>query len=406
MLRHESTLPVLARHVSLHIAGNHGLLLDARKQLLYSATPVDTLLMCCLVEGMPESNILDLLGHRLAVPRDEAMRRLTAGISVWREAGLLDDADIRERTAVVDRPNGQRIITPEEPAVDGESRSAFAPAAMGGPYRMVDTAFTVGFDDATIFEQTQVAIRNLETPVRLLEPLLIEVESERNGFAAFFGGQPQARCDSRDQVSLMLLAVMSRIAVHRCDALCAIHAGAVRLKSGCALLPGPAGVGKSTLVAGLAAAGFRAMCDDTTLLTGNNLTARPVSTGVWIKRGSWPVVAPRFPDHEPTPERLRPDGKHVRLLAIGDDPAADNGKGVAVSRIIFPCFDPTAHPATDALDSASALKQLVANVYLLANKLDAESIERLIEWISAIPCYRIRYPSLDSAVDQVCSVVR
>jgi hypothetical protein len=272
---------------------------------------------------------------------------------------------------------------------------------------MLDTIFTVAFENAGLRDAADPAVGQLESCDLPEEPVHLEIGRYEDGFAIFAGGRMNAWCERFDQLPLMLLSTVNRIAVFRSGAFCAIHAGAVRIRSGCALLVGPAGVGKSTLVAGLATSGYEALCDDTVLLADDALDVRPVRGGVWIKRGSWPVLSRRFPALGGTPERLRPDGIRVRQLPVTVDPSPPaDGDRLPAQRIVFPCFDASAQPAIEPLEPAAALRNLTANLYLLDRRLDPPAIERLIGWISEVPCFRIRYPSLDSAIDQFRGIAR
>lgn len=405
-----SDLPTLASHISLHIIGDQGLILDSHRQTLHAATGPDTLLLCCLAEGMTQDDVLARLRGQLDLSQEQAARRLALALSVWHEAGLLDGDSHSDDSE-------DAWLSPADAAfrraIDLAANSATGIAdsrPRGGQHndiRMLDTTFTIAFPDADLQEVCAGVLSRLAVAEPTADHLRLTITRQRDGFALLAGTQSLTYCDLANQVPLMVLATAGRAAACRSNAALALHAGVVRINAGAALLIGPAGTGKSTLVAGLAAAGYGALCDDTALLAGDTFDVRPLRTGVWIKRGSWPVIGPRFADHGGTTERLRPDGQNVRLLPVESALSASTGNDhLPARRIVFPSFDASAQPSIDRLDPAMALKSLIAHVYLLDRRLDAALVEHLVEWISAIPCYRIRYPSLDAAIDQFRSIAR
>ncbi len=75
-----------------------------------------------------------------------------------------------------------------------------------------------------------------------------------------------------------------------------LHAAGVAGPDGAALLCGSSGAGKSTLTGYLLASGLALVTDDYAPLEVGTRVLWPVPFGLSVKEGSWPLLAPHFPD--------------------------------------------------------------------------------------------------------------
>jgi hypothetical protein len=218
------------------------------------------------------------------------------------------------------------------------------------------------------------------------------------GVAVIAKGEVIGTCDSLEAAAVAVRGCLIQLAVRASGGLCAIHAGAVRRNGAALLLPGDAGRGKSTLSAGLAAHGFEMLCDDTTLLTGEPLSAQCLPVGLCVKRGAYPVLATDYPRLASLPEWRRPDGQRARYLVPGEDLAwAEPDASAAVHWIVFPHYDPNSRTALKPLPRHEALARLIRGVYFLSGALDARNLDKLVGWIDGIDCFDLPLSSLDVA---------
>jgi hypothetical protein len=97
----------------------------------------------------------------------------------------------------------------------------------------------------------------------------------------------------------------NQTAVQRYPYLLEIHAGVVSNREKCLLFPAAPGSGKTTLTAGLAAAGFQYFSDEVALLEEPELEVWPVPISLSIKSGALECLTPLFP-------QLRRSAKHTR----------------------------------------------------------------------------------------------
>ncbi len=235
-----------------------------------------------------------------------------------------------------------------------------------------------------------------------MPPLQIDLRGEDGLFALTADGEEFARCALSSQVVPMLKASLLRFALQRSRDFGAIHAAAVGRNGRCVLLPGTSGSGKSTAAAALVAAGLHLLGDDTVVLANDELAARAVPFAICLKRGAWNLLAGRFPDLLEQPVHDRNDGKRVRYLApprvaVG----ARTEAGWPVSAIVFLDRKDGGTATLSALPPFEALQRLLQGFYPLADGLDAEKVERLLEWICRTQSFELRFSSLEDCVTHV-----
>lgn len=382
-------LPRLPDHVSLHFMDGQGLLLDSHRQLLFSATPSATLVWCCLAEFGSRAEVLSELQQRTGLPAGQAAICVDDAVENWRNAGLFD-------VPAADPSGAHREPVESHNEAPAAAVPTIVPSSEAA-YRLLDTTFAVAFGDPPLRETVEPVIRHLQTaPVARPDAVLV-VSRDDGGFTVSRVGVGQARCDHIDEVAPLVHTIVAHAAVHQASALCAIHAGAISVGDGCVLLAGEAGAGKSTLVSGLSAAGWRALCDDTVLLSDDTLEARPLCGALCVKAGSWPILSDAFPELLQSPGNLRPDGRAVRYLPRIRHPL--DSDRFPVRRIVFPRYDASAGRGTvEELAPATALTRLMRCTYFLDRPLGPELMERLIQWITGIGCFEMRYASLADSV--------
>jgi hypothetical protein len=175
--------------------------------------------------------------------------------------------------------------------------------------------------------------------------------------------------------------------------LAVLHAAALADGSGGAIvLPGPNGTGKSTLTAGLVAAGFGYLSDDCVPLAADGRVV-PVPFGLCLKQPSLPVLGSSL--REMGAARRGPLGRRfVPLRAVG--------RPLPPARIVFPRYDPKAAPALRALEPVETLTRLVqGRAWLSRRRADLAATLALLE---RLPAHELVYDRLSRAVSEVATL--
>lgn len=379
--RHSAGWFGLRSGVSLHFLEDSGLLFDADAGKLYSLNTTATFIWCQLQERAGVDQIVLQLMSTFGLRGDAARDYLDAILRQWRDLGLLEAAD----------------ASPTSPAV-AQPRAGGAAQV----YQVLDLRFRL----------VASAGDRLGSLTPLLEPLAVAAKADdaepvdladRPGAVALrIGGRAAGTCARGDQIVPMFKAGLVQRALEHSRDFCAIHAAGIALHGGCLLLPGVSGSGKSTLAAALVASGQGLFGDDTIVLARDTLDARPIPFAICLKAGAWDILRPSFPLLERLPTWRRPDGKSVRYLVPPERSRwIEPGRRERVRWIVFPRRTQDAGAELVPLARAESLSRLFAECCFLESRLDSAKVERLVDWISRIECFEMRFASLDGAVQRL-----
>jgi hypothetical protein len=142
----------------------------------------------------------------------------------------------------------------------------------------------------------------------------------------------------------------------------ALHAGAVATDEGALFLPAPTKRGKSTLVAGLLARGFRYLSDEAGLVDPVTSTAHPFPRRITLQE----VAVARFPgleDRLQDREGLR--GHPFYRYARPEDLESETSQASTIRWLVFPGPDRSGSPRLSPIGRAEAVEQMAANCFNL-----------------------------------------
>lgn len=186
-------------------------------------------------------------------------------------------------------------------------------------------------------------------------------------------------------------------AIRHSAPLLALHAAAASLEGEGVIIAGPQESGKSTLVAGLTAAGFDYLTDESALVDLQTGLIHPFPKALSLDRSSVDLI-PGLLERLPSELRDRPRAQyhvapdHLRLGSIGN--------ACPPSRIIFPKYEPEYEEDETLMEPVSrgwALNALVRESFNFGH-YGAAAISALAALVSDAECFRIRMGNLDEAV--------
>jgi hypothetical protein len=167
-------------------------------------------------------------------------------------------------------------------------------------------------------------------------------------------------------------------------------------------LAGSAGAGKSTLAAGLIAAGFDYLADDLVALSAPDALIVPWPLPLSLKPGSLEALTPRLPQLATAPH-YRTKGMDARLLI--PDAGAWDAEPVKLRTLIFPRFTAGGAPEARRLSSFEALQNLLTDRVWLGDPITEQRVAAFLAWLDATPAYALTYGTLDEAIRLVEGVV-
>ena len=173
-----------------------------------------------------------------------------------------------------------------------------------------------------------------------------------------------------------------------------LHAGAAAFDQGLVVLAGTHRAGKSTLVAGLAAAGVPVFCDDV-------LPIDDEGRGVAI--GFVPRLRLPLPDdlsrtfHDFLARRRGLENARNLYVDLRAEECAPLGARAPIRGVVVLERDPAAAPAITPIKKSEALRRLI--VRNIASDVTAvDFVDRLHGIVAGAPCFCVRYATCDEAV--------
>jgi hypothetical protein len=292
--------------------------------------------------------------------------------------------------------DGPRVAPAPAPASPMPPREISDP---GPPklYRIGDTGFGFSCDDDETWLRVEFALSDCIDPDA--EPsFLLHVAAEEQGEMELLkdGAPILASSDSGEMAGAIFQAVLE--GVHAgVDWLGLMHGAAVARDGGAILIPGASGAGKSTLAAFLTARGATYLSDDLIALRADG-RVMPWPTPFSIKRGSWPVLRPLYPELDDLDE-ITLLNRRIKFVPVGRAPWATPPQSVRA--IVFPDYGQTKAPVVEPVAPLDALARLADERLWLGNPMTEDGVRRFLAWLETIPAWRIAYPDLETAKRQV-----
>jgi len=178
-----------------------------------------------------------------------------------------------------------------------------------------------------------------------------------------------------------------------------LHAGCVSGRDGAVVLPAIAGSGKTTLTAGLVAAGWGYLSDELGLVDPLGRRVEPFARPLCLTRNSaglFPGLRDRV---DPLLSSESCDKLQVPSSALRDAPFAET---TTLRAVVFPRYEPGAKTVSEPLRKPETLLALLPNTF----DLDGRRLGMLAELCRAVPGYRLVSGDLDEAVAEVVRLSR
>lgn len=220
-------------------------------------------------------------------------------------------------------------------------------------------------------------------------------------FAAYLDRRPIREYDSLEPVIDYLFWHINREAIASVTGRLVVHAAGASLGEQGVLMPAPTGSGKSTLVAGLTAAGFSYLTDEAAPLALTTGLLHPYPKPIWLA----PESVKAFPGLLQTLAlgwgRQHGDRYHVRPEELS--PVA-TGNPCRVGYVIVPRYEAGSPTQLEPMSKAQTILALAQSCFNLSS-FGGAGLSLLAEVVGNARCYRLKMGDLGSAVRAVAWVV-
>ncbi len=340
--------------------------------------------------GMDTAEITELLAEQYSVPGEEIIRDVRATMAQWQNQGL-DPA--------------QPEVTPENPA-DIETDAVPTTSIPADQQISFQQSFIYGQNSFTLAVYPQELTSAFAPLINTLPPLngeadiSITIFKENNDYIIVKNQQELERTPMENIAVGRVLQAMVEFGYPDTTWMAYIHASAGALGRHGVIFPAIGGSGKSTLMAALCRCGWTYWGDDTVPLDIGG-KAGAMHLNQCIKSGSWEVLKRYYPDIEKLPVYNRYD-KTVRYLPTGLTLTAFK-KPLPVHKLIFPCYSANCDQSIEPISAVQALQFLIDSQTWISP--DPAHAETMINWISTIPSFTLKYHDLDWAAENLKKLI-
>lgn len=383
-----------------YLLGDELVLFSEHAGRLFRLNSSAALIWCCYEEGLTRREIIQEITETFGISSSRAENDLNAALTEWETLGLLASVNIQATDEATQQKKQSATIVNTRPSV-----------IRSGPflerrYRLHETVFRACFSGTDLEEIAQSVIGHREVTNDQPFDVSLHVQKDPLGLFLLRDGEPIAKGVTAKELGPIIHAQILLATYLRADFLIAMHAAAVSVGDECILLPAISGCGKSTLTAALIVSGYQYCTDELVLLGLGTHTVSAVPVGLGIKKGSWSVLQEFYPSLDKLPIFLRQDGELVRYLS----PPINSSNMMmpqhySVRYIVFPIYQSENETSLAPVSSADALCRITEAGYDASGGLDKDKVEELVEWLSGMSCYELRFHDLREAISKLSKLL-
>jgi hypothetical protein len=371
---------------------DEAILFDPNGQRLFHLNPVATFIWSLLRDGQDLDSLARASMNALSLPRATARHFVIDMLRAWHTMGLLQDSH-----PVVPPDRGQCAVDDEDIGTcEVGSHTLTLPKRQC--YRFLDSTFSVGFSCAELEKVLEPVFRHLVVLPPTFDALLLDVIDTAEGIRIVNGDRIIGGCSTTQELAPLLHGLLGLLAIRRSRYLIAIHGSALVRSGNALILAGRSGSGKTTMAAGLLAAGWSYMSDDTVLLLQHSLDCIAAPYALTLKEGAWPLLRRHFPAIDGLPIHIRADGLPVRYLS---PPSHDFGTPRPIRWIGFPHHSSSDSSSMRPLHQIEGLYRLLEHCCAIPCLLQASDVGDLVRWSAEICFFEFAIADLDEAIAQV-----
>jgi hypothetical protein len=384
-----------AERVETISLGAETILFDEVSQKLFHLNVTAASIWSQLCEGRTAKQVVECVANLWSIDAQEARKVVLPMLRVWRLNGLLLGSPREPLSQRLSDGEGDEPIAvePVRPILTDWKRRH---------YRMLRTAFSIGFSDSALEALVDPVLSHLSIGEPSADARIIDVVDTGREIQVIGCHRIIGRCPTRRGLAPLIHGLVGLIAIRAHPYLFAIHGSGLARPDGALILAGRSGCGKTTMAAALMAAGWDYLSDDTILLAPGTLEAVPVPYSLSIKQGSWSLLRSRFPTLGRNAVHVRSDDKLVRFLGPTQRVCTE---GRAVRWVGFPHRSASGSSSIRSLDCTEGVYRLLEHCCAVPKPLKCSDVRDLMQWSTHVNFFEFAVRDLDEAVQQISDLV-
>ena len=288
----------------------------------------------------------------------------------------------------------QETESPAQPTLPPSIKDSFT-----CDYAIGEKHFRLLVDDPEFVEEIVPRLAHLNADPKPPD-VTFRVSRHQNQFQVFSGRSCIGVEPEVGVARTILLQEMARLSRPETDWLAILHAGVCGTSTDCVIMPAATNSGKSTLAAALMHSGLHLYSDDSAALDRRTMHVVSLPFALMLREGSWPTLAPYFPELASAPA-LERNGDNVRFLA----PSLSHSVQTATPKcLLFPEFSPGAPTEIHSLTPFETLLGLQKSGFWVPH--NRQSIRTFLSWVQSLPAYQMTYSDLTEAVPAVHGLIQ
>ncbi|MEW6989922.1 hypothetical protein AADZ91_04445 [Colwelliaceae bacterium 6441] len=374
------------QHLILYTELDQGMVFHTIKQSLYQLPPLSISLLLAIDEGLNKQAVIDKI----------------SALSQLAKAKLLAPYD---KVAAL-------FSTQIEPAayIDGKYPEFFtaissclvAEKSQFNTYQIAQTTFLIETNHKELCEEISKLLAPCkQTKAEVDFQITIEEASENpNLFTIVNNGLKIENNLPLDHVLPHLIDRLQILSFQKTNYQYCFHGAAIKTEFGNLLLPGSSGAGKSTLSA-ILANDNSALFSDEMIVLDDHFQLTTINLPIAIKSGSWPYLMDIYPELKSQTVWQREDGRKLKYIWPLNFAQEEQTTAVNKTLLINPCYKKSAdkHEAHQVeLSIIDTITLMTKGGYQVAHQLTDVKVERLINFLAKVSCYKITYQSSEQAL--------
>jgi hypothetical protein len=386
-------IPLNTEYLSLYVEGDKGMVFHHTKKSLYQLPALSIALFIAIDEGFDQQEATQEVAQSSQIPAEKLIDTFEKILTIF--------CPEKENVSYLDGRYPELSSALE--------RGKFKPERSAHKFQIANAAFAINTKSEALSNEINLLLQRVKVELDVVD-FEIFIKYEGNAFNIYANEHLVEENLQYEEVLPLIIDRLQILSFQKSNYYYCFHGAALQTPHGNLLLPGTSGAGKSTLSAILSDSENKLYSDEIIALDPN-FELSTLNLPIAIKSGSWDILNERYPELKQVTTWSRLDG---RMLKYVWPPACVSKRVEDVPHhrkylLVNPHFGKIKNEnlfnqqknAVQELGTIDTIAMLTGSGYQLGIELNEDKLEKLIDFIDRIPCYRLSYSTSEQARQQL-----